>query len=184
LKNLVLITGGAKSGKSEFAERLASSRQLPVVYLATMPFIEDDLELLEKIRRHRQRRPSSWQTVEADCHVDQAVVALKAEQSTCILDCLSLFVSNLIYARDRLSLERTAELVSDRSRALLAAMQARTEIEFVVVTNEVGWGIVPDNALARLYRDVLGEVNQDFAGQAQTVWLSCAGLQIKLKPTL
>ena len=180
----MLITGGAKSGKSEFAESLALTQKNPVIYLATMPIIVGDRELAEKIRQHKNRRPKSWRTIEVELRLDQVVRELPAGGAVCLLDCLSLFVGNILHEQEKQAASKTKveELVLRQSEALLAAMKERKEISFLAVTNEVGSGIVPENSVSRQYRDLLGAVNKEFALAAKTVWLCCVGLPIKIKP--
>ena len=184
MQNLVLITGGTKSGKSEFAENLARASGQATIYLATMPQIEGDTELAEKIKRHKQRRPPDWKTIEVEAELAKILEELPGANVFCLLDCLSLFVSNLLILPEigKLAGQELEEAVLKECRAVLTLMLRRAEITFLVVTNEVGQGIVPDNALARRYRDLLGEVNKEFARQADTVWLCCVGLPIKIKP--
>src|SRR5271170_1876956 len=95
--NLILITGGAKSGKTAFAEKLALESKKPVFYLATMPRIAGDAEQEEKILRHRKRRPVEWHTIEVETEIDKAVLQLPKGEGVCIVDCLSLHISNLFY---------------------------------------------------------------------------------------
>ncbi len=184
VKNLTLITGGARSGKSAFAEALANSDGGQVLYIATMEEIVEDKEALERISRHRERRPPSWSTVEVPFEVDQTVVKIPKDTGVCLIDCLSLYVSNMLLALDEksTSAKELEDPIQEAASKLLAAMHSRPEIRFIVVTNEVGWGIVPEHKLARSYRDLLGLVNQQFAQAAGEVWLSCVGLQVKLKP--
>ncbi|CAN5613738.1 bifunctional adenosylcobinamide kinase/adenosylcobinamide-phosphate guanylyltransferase [soil metagenome] len=185
VKNLTLITGGARSGKSAFAEALANSNGGHVLYIATMEEIVDDNEALERIRRHRERRPQSWRTVEVPFDVDQTVVKIPTDTDVCLIDCLSLYVSNMLLALDEKSTtaKELEDPIQEAASKLLSAIYSRPEIRFIVVTNEVGWGIVPEHKLARSYRDLLGLVNQQFAHAAGEVWLSCVGLQVKLKTT-
>jgi adenosylcobinamide kinase / adenosylcobinamide-phosphate guanylyltransferase len=182
VKNLTLITGGARSGKSAFAEALANAHNGRVLYVATMEEVVDDNEAVERIKRHRERRPQSWETIERPFEVDQTVAGMPLDTQVCLLDCLSLYVSNMLLALE--SKCTTAELESQIFGAgskLLDEMRSKSGTRFIVVTNEVGWGIVPQHKLARIYRDLLGLVNQQFARAAGEVWLSCVGLQIKLK---
>lgn len=183
-KNLILITGGARSGKSQFAEKLASANFERVVYIATMEEFVSDQEAVDRIARHRSRRPPGWITVEQPVGAESAIGALAAGKSACIFDCLSLYVSNIVLAsfqagRDYDTIEREIGQAIDE---LLSAIGNKPQIEFLMVTNEVGWGIVPENRLARMYRDLLGIANQTCAAAAREVWLSCAGLQIRMKP--
>lgn len=184
LNNLTLITGGARSGKSRFAETLASSSTNPVVYLATMEHVESDAESRIRIKRHRERRPSDWTTVEQAHDVHTIVDKLDDGNITCILDCLSLYVSNVVLANfdgTAINAEKMEVAVFNAIEALIESIAAKSKIQFLVVTNEVGWGIVPENGLARIYRDLLGVANQSFAESAANVYLSCVGLQIALK---
>ncbi len=184
VKNLTLITGGARSGKSAFAEALANSHSGKVLYIATMEEIVEDSEALERINRHRERRPQSWSTVEVPFDVDQAVARIPEDTDVCLIDCLSLYVSNMLLALDEKSTtaKELEDPIQEAASKLLSSMRNRPEIRFIVVTNEVGWGIVPEHKLARSYRDLLGFTNQQFAHAAGEVWLSCVGLQVKLKP--
>lgn len=183
MSNLTLITGGARSGKSMLAEKLGRESQAPVVYLATMEEMHDDQETVMRIGLHRSRRPETWTTIEAPFHLSQAILDLPAGRQTCIIDCLSLLVSNILLKTNgegtRLPEARSAVL--DQVEKILAAIEKRQEINFLAVTNEVGSGIVPENALARSYRDLLGETNQTVAAAAHAVFLMCSGLKLQLK---
>lgn len=147
-----------------------------------MPFIAGDKELAEKIRQHQSRRPKTWRTIEAELKLDQVVLDLPAGGAVCLIDCLSLFVANILHEQQQSASEKIEALVLKQSGALLASMEERSEITFLTVTNEVGLGIVPENPLSRQYRDLLGAVNKEFARAAKTVWFCCVGLPIKIKP--
>ena len=184
LENLTVITGGARSGKSLFAEKKAAAHAVKVAYIATMEAITEDPEAIDRIKRHQSRRPQTWLTVEQPLNAHTAVLAIEDDITVCIFDCLSLYVSNLVLDRydqtaNALLLEQK---VLDACQLLLEAIADKRQTTFYVVTNEVGWGIVPENGLARLYRDLLGTTNQLFAQKAKEVWLSCSGQQIRLKP--
>ncbi|MFN8554310.1 MAG: bifunctional adenosylcobinamide kinase/adenosylcobinamide-phosphate guanylyltransferase [Candidatus Obscuribacterales bacterium] len=183
VKNLTLITGGARSGKSAFAESLANADGGPVLYVATMEEIAEDTEAVERIKRHRARRPQSWKTIEVPLAVHRAVSEIPEITSVCLVDCLSLYVSNMLLSLDEKSvaLPELEAAIFTAAADLLESMKSKPTTHFIVVTNEVGWGIVPQHKLARTYRDLLGLVNQQFAACAGQVWLSCVGLQIKLK---
>lgn len=179
----MLITGGARSGKSTFAEALAAGSKKTVFYIATMEEISTDAEAVERIARHRKRRPEDWLTMESALQVDRAVQAIDKKPAVCLIDCLSLYVSNLVLEENdgKCEYERLENKVVLAANTLLDAIALQKDVEFIVVTNEVGWGIVPENGLARAYRDLLGIVNQIFARSATRVWLSCSGLQLPLK---
>ncbi len=181
--NLIFITGGARSGKSALAEALAIESGLPVQYLATMPHWPEDNEIADRVRRHRVRRPASWTTMETPSALDQAVKRLPAGPLLAIIDCLSLYVSTLLldtYEEGQDPYAREVEVMSGVDR-LVQAIAERSDLEFIAVTNEVGWGVVPDTPLGRAYRDFLGLANQSFAARASTVWLLCSGLKVRLK---
>ncbi|WP_019587978.1 bifunctional adenosylcobinamide kinase/adenosylcobinamide-phosphate guanylyltransferase [Deinococcus apachensis] len=169
---LVLVTGGARSGKSSFAERRAASSGGGVTDLATAQAL--DAEMGARIARHRADRPTGWVTVEEPMNVPGAL--RKAATPTVLLDCLSLWVSNLLLA------DLPDGAILARADELLAAARAHPGLT-LLVTNEVGFGIVPDNALARRYRDVLGWVNQRAAAVSDEAWLLVSGLPLQLKPS-
>ncbi|PTA68613.1 bifunctional adenosylcobinamide kinase/adenosylcobinamide-phosphate guanylyltransferase [Deinococcus arcticus] len=166
---LVVVTGGARSGKSAFAERRALDSGLPVTYLATAQAFDE--EMAARIARHQRDRPADWPTVEEPLEVARALAAFPTPAA--VLDCLSLWVSNLMLAG------WPDEAVLSAADALLAAAQARGGLT-VLVTNEVGFGIVPENALARRYRDLLGWVNQRAAAASDEVWLLVSGRPLRL----
>lgn len=183
MKNLTLITGGARSGKSKLAEQLALESGLPVFYLATMEVWTNDKEGVERVKRHKQRRPDNWITIEVPLDVSEAVSHLAYGPAIVILDCLSVLVSNLLLMRyedgqDPYLYESDIASAVDK---LLSAISDHGEKRFIVVTNEVGFGVVPDTVLGRAYRDFLGYANQWVAQIADDVRLMCAGLQVKLK---
>jgi adenosylcobinamide kinase/adenosylcobinamide-phosphate guanylyltransferase len=201
LKKLTLITGGARSGKSQLAEKLARAAHLPVVYLATMGRIEGDSELDTRILAHIARRPKEWTTLEEPLMVTRAVeelappavVSIKAKsfesqfKAICLIDCLSLFVSNLLLqgscsSDTSIVRQHLEERVLSEIDELLKAIKARKDLAFIVVTNEVGLSVVPENQLARSFRDMLGLSNQHFASIADEVHICFAGLSLRLKP--
>jgi len=183
-EHLLLITGGARSGKSLLAEALASQEKHPVHYIATMDRWPEDKEAAQRIARHRQRRPEGWITHEIPVGLDKAIAGLPAGPALVVIDCLSVYISNLVLGNSMVHTDPygiEAE-ISAQVELLLEAIVARRDLNFIAVTNEVGWGVVPENALGRAYRDMLGSANQLFAAGADTVWLSCAGLRLRLKP--
>lgn len=183
LSNLTLITGGARSGKSLLAEQLGKESNMPVVYLATMEEMHDDPETVMRIDLHRSRRPDTWTTVEAPFNLSAAILSLSQNKQTCIIDCLSLLVSNILLRTngEGTRFPEARKQVLEEIEKVLSAVEKRPEIKFVAVTNEVGSGIVPENALARSYRDLLGETNQIVAQAAHAVFLMCAGLKLQMK---
>jgi adenosylcobinamide kinase/adenosylcobinamide-phosphate guanylyltransferase len=182
---LTLVTGGARSGKSRFAEGLALKSRAPVLYLATAEVLDD--EMRARVQEHQARRPADWQTLEARTEVGRAVAALTETPGTVLLDDLGLLVTNHL-----LDLCGPAAPTPDTARALddvlaaeidgLAAAQAAGGWDLIVVTNEVGLGIVPATPLGRVFRDAIGRANQALAARADAVYLLVAGLPLKIRP--
>jgi adenosylcobinamide kinase / adenosylcobinamide-phosphate guanylyltransferase len=183
--SLVLVTGGARSGKSRFAENLAAQGRQPVVYLATAEAGDD--EMRHRIREHQRRRPSTWQTVEAQRDVSLALEAVGNQIGTVLLDDVGLLVTNHLLALCG-DAEPTRNTGSALDTALasevehLLAAQAASGWDLIVVTNEVGLGIVPATPLGRVFRDALGRANQTLAAAADAVYLLVAGLPLRIKP--
>jgi adenosyl cobinamide kinase/adenosyl cobinamide phosphate guanylyltransferase len=166
--SFVLLLGGARSGKSAMAQRLAAASGLPVVVVATAE--PRDADMAERIRRHQAGRPAAWRTVEAPLDVAGAVRSLPADHFV-IVDCLTLWVANLLEAG------RDATLVGEAAGTLASELASRRA---VVVSNEVGLGIVPDNELSRTFRDALGDANAVFAARAERAVLMVAGRGLDL----
>jgi adenosylcobinamide kinase/adenosylcobinamide-phosphate guanylyltransferase len=179
---VVLITGGARSGKSTYGQHLAEAYVGPRLFIATA--VSFDEEMQERIERHRRSRErSSWTTVEEPIDLAGAIERA-AGFSVVVVDCLTLWVNNLLWDAGSGSAETGGGLTEDgivtRCEELLAACRQR-EGTVIFVTNEVGLGIIPDNPAARLYRDLLGRCNQAVAAQADTVLFMVSGLPLELK---
>jgi adenosylcobinamide kinase/adenosylcobinamide-phosphate guanylyltransferase len=173
----MLVTGGARSGKSIYAQSLAESRRGRILYVATCPAI--DAEMDERIRKHRAARSSDrWDTVEET--IDLARVLRDAQAYACIVvDCLTLWINNLMFEAGK---DISEEFVAQRCRDVLLAC-AQIETRIIFITNEVGMGIVPDNQLSRQFRDLSGRCNQVMAAGADTVTLVVCGLPLNMKGT-
>jgi adenosyl cobinamide kinase/adenosyl cobinamide phosphate guanylyltransferase len=165
------LIGGARSGKSSLAVRLASAVGGQVVVVATAEARDDDMA--ERIRAHRASRPEGWRTMEASIELIDAVDGV-GEDACVVLDCLTLWVSNALEAG-------APEDAIDGEARTLASILAGRDAPSVVVSNEVGLGIVPANELARRYRDVLGRVNGSFADEASRSFLVVAGRGLPLE---
>lgn len=165
---IILITGGARSGKSRRAEARASALSGPPVYIATAEAL--DREMAERIAKHRARRGTGWIEREVPLELAQALIDTDGG-GVRLVDCLTLWLSNLLHSERDWS----------RELAHLADALTRQHSPVVIVTNEVGLGIVPDNPLARAYRDAAGHMNQTIAGIADEVEFVVAGLPVKLK---
>ncbi len=164
-----LVLGGARSGKSRHAQRLAEAVAGEHVFVATAQAF--DGEMRDRIARHRDDRDSRWQTVEAPLALAEAISAADGADVVMLVDCLTLWVSNLLLG------DHDIDAATDALVAVINAASAR----IVFVSNEVGYGIVPDNALARRFRDVAGILNQRVAAVVDRVDLVAAGLPLRLK---
>ena len=164
------VLGGARSGKSRYAERLIATLPPPWVYVATAE--AGDHEMVARIRAHQSRRGASWQTVEAPCDLPAALAA--SEGMPVLIDCLTLWLSNILLA--------DVDIDQEIERLELALTAAVAPI--VVVANEVGSGIVPDHPLGRKFRDLQGVLNQRIAARADRVVLMVAGLPLAVKGAL
>jgi adenosylcobinamide kinase/adenosylcobinamide-phosphate guanylyltransferase len=167
---LVLLTGGARSGKSALAVRLASEQQAPVTFLATAQ--AGDAEMGSRIARHRRERPASWQTVVEPLRLTEAIEAADGDRCL-IVDCLTLWTANALGDLGAAAAEVRAETAA-------VAAAARPGLT-LAVTNEVGLGLVPGNALGRAYRDLLGRVNEIWAERADRALLLVAGRALELE---
>jgi len=181
---LILILGGARSGKSHFAQKLASGLGQRVLYVA--PLLPLDEEMRRRIELHRKTRPSAWQTLEAPTGVAKALSEHIADAQVVLLDCLTLLVANLIsLGHDTTELEEgDYEAVEREMTAELEAILGCVEgssASLIIVSNEVGSGLVPPYPLGRAFRDLLGEANQFIAERADKVYMMIAGLPLELK---
>jgi adenosylcobinamide kinase / adenosylcobinamide-phosphate guanylyltransferase len=167
---LVLILGGARSGKSGLALRLAERAHAPLFFIATGEPGDD--EMADRIDRHRGERSPEWTTIEESAELERALRSVPAG-ATAVVDCLSLWVSNLIESR-------SVQEIEDAAAAAAAAAHARAGLT-VAVTNEVGLGIVPVNPLARSYRDVLGRVNAVWVEASDEAYFVVAGRMLQLQ---
>jgi adenosylcobinamide kinase/adenosylcobinamide-phosphate guanylyltransferase len=173
---LTLVLGGARAGKSAFAERLAARHGPHVLYVATAEPLDDDMRA--RIAAHRAARPPAWRTVEAPLDPAAALHAVTGPVDAALLDCLTLWTSNLMLrAPGPADAERGA---ADALTALLDWQRAMG-IPLYIVSNEVGLGVVPPTSLGRAFQDVLGRLNQRVAATAEQVYLVVAGLALDLR---
>lgn len=189
----MLVLGGARSGKSAFAERLAAESGDPVIYVATAT--ARDAEMAERIRQHRANRPVSWRTIEEPRDVARAVAAASGESSTVLLEDLTLLLSNLMdppqHGSEHVASDEPIAGSATPITSLDAAeVSVRSQVDqlctrvatTILVSNEIGLGVVPAYPLGRAFRDALGRVNQHAAARADEVFLMVAGLPLRLKP--
>ncbi|HQA60851.1 MAG TPA: bifunctional adenosylcobinamide kinase/adenosylcobinamide-phosphate guanylyltransferase [Tepidanaerobacteraceae bacterium] len=183
---ITFITGGARSGKSKLAENTALKTGQKVIYLATAQALDE--EMANRIKIHQQRRPDNWTTIEEPRFLSRVLKDIRTDRSyesydIILIDCLALLVSNwlpLEKASDTSQWDNLRAELLDEIKAMISEME-KIQKDFIIVSNEVGLGIVPEYPLARLYRDLLGEVNQIVAASADEVIFMVSGLPMKLK---
>lgn len=183
------MSGGARSGKSTFADRYAKQSGRRVVYVATARVLDEEMKA--RVQTHRASRPSVWLTVEEPYNLEKALWRYGRQPDKLVLvDCLTMWLANILLQKvgfqgEQLMADTTlasavaADIIVRAKNA--AVLAAKVAAEVVLVTNEVGWGPVPDNPLARLYRDLASLANQAFAAQATEFYLLVAGLPLQLK---
>ncbi|MDQ7097065.1 bifunctional adenosylcobinamide kinase/adenosylcobinamide-phosphate guanylyltransferase [Desulfosporosinus sp. PR] len=196
MSQFTLITGGSRSGKSSFAELLAAHTALPdrpVTYIATAQIWDE--EMAYRVKKHQQQRPASWQLIEEPLNIRDILLQLSDKDGVILLDCVTLWLTNLLLAEQTDSANNTAspaplndhpmaeqvepKILSIVQETALLAKEIKPQVIFV--TNEVGQGIVPDNPLARTYRDLAGKSNQILAQYADKVYWVLAGLPMEIK---
>ena len=173
---IVFITGGARSGKSGFAEQMAAGFGAPLCYLATAQALDGEMD--QRISRHQQRRGDAWQTIEEPLRLAHALEANDGIFKAILLDCLTLWLSNLLLYEEMG--EETEPRIMSEVHRLATTLQGMTT-PIIIVSNEVGMGIVPENTLARMFRDIAGQTNQMVAAAADEAWLVASGIPLKLK---
>ncbi len=174
-KQTLFVTGGCKSGKSAFAQQWVEQRGEPCLYIATAESIDE--EMAERILRHQESRGSGWQTVEEPLNVLAVLRAQAPEYAAVLLDCVTIWLGNMQYHN------YTPEQITDAVRELGEAVR-EAPCSVAVVTNEVGWGIVPSTALSRAFRDLAGTCNQQLAAYCDNAVLVASGLPLILKGEL
>ncbi len=167
---LVFIIGGARSGKSVFAQKLANRLSKKVTYIATAKARDKEMEL--RIKIHRKNRPSHWKTIEKEKNIAEVLSRIAGKSEVILLDCLTLLISNLLLSGRKDVLKEIGRLVN-KIREIKATV--------LIVSNEVGMGIVPDNKLARRFRDIAGRANQIVAQAADEIYLVVSGIPVKVK---
>ena len=168
---IILVTGGARSGKSTYAEQLAGELGSRRLYLATAEAKDEEMAL--RIAEHQKRRGSEWVTIEEPIELAHVLLARRNQIDCAVVDCLTLWLSNLLI--------RSAKNYVEEKVETLINVLPHLDFHVVLVTNEVGWGIVPDNPLARQFRDLAGWVNQRMAAIATEVILTVAGIPLVAK---
>jgi adenosylcobinamide kinase/adenosylcobinamide-phosphate guanylyltransferase len=173
MSNKVFVIGGCRSGKSnhalELAEKMATDEK---IFIATC--IPQDGEMRQRVAKHQQNRSRFWKTIEAPLHLPQAIMDNARTERVVLVDCLTLWINNLLMKNE------SAPDAEEQISRLVQAMQSANGV-VIMVSNEVGTGIVPENKLARVYRDLVGSVNQEVARIADKVVWVVAGVPVKIK---
>ena len=181
MAELTFIIGGTRSGKSSFARQIAKKHQ-GVCYVATANLAQisqtNDSEMLQRIKKHQENRPENWKTIEAPLELDKVVSGLNGEYDAILIDCITIYITNMLLGD--LSAEEKEEYVIEAIERLCVVCK-EVSPHVIIVTNEVGYGIVPENPLARKFRDISGYVNQLIAKEADSVFLVTAGIETKIK---
>jgi adenosylcobinamide kinase / adenosylcobinamide-phosphate guanylyltransferase len=175
LKEILFVTGGCRSGKSRFALDYANRHFTKKLYLATSLALDD--EMSDRIRRHQEQRGSDWITVEEAKGVSSAISSLPKDMDVVLIDCLTMWVSNLLLAD-----QDQAQILEEIEFFIETIKNAPQSI--ITVSNEVGYGVVPDNTISRIFRDVVGIANQRIAACSDTVVLTVAGIPNVIKGRL
>ena len=177
---IILVTGGVRSGKSAYAVHCAATRGTQVAYIATAQVY--DAEMQVRVDLHQSRRPADWATYEAPFDTENAIRAAGAEHGVILFDCITMFLSNdmLQYPEEEQERDSFALHVEERIQALIQAAE-EVDATTIFVTNEVGAGIVPEHRLGRLYRDMAGLANQQIARSATEVYLVTCGIPVNIK---
>lgn len=178
MARIIVVTGGSRSGKSAYAQKLAENLPAPRVYIATAPVTDD--EMRERICKHQAAREKlQWKTIEETVDLAGAI-RTAGRYPVVLVDCLTLWISNLLYEAERKSKEVTEESIAEKCRNVMDACNALPGT-VIFVTNEVGMGIVPDNPLARRFTDLAGRCNQIMAQHADAVTFMVSGQPLFLK---
>ena len=175
----ILITGGARSGKSTLAQELAQKAGGQVLFVATAE--AGDEEMKRRIAAHKKSRPSGWKTIEVTTHIGKRISREIGDAHTVIIDCITLLVMNVFtQCGEKPSAAALEKAVNAEIKELLDCI-GRGKADFIIVTNEVGLGIIPGDILSRLYRDLLGKANRLIAANAEEVYFMVAGIPLKVK---
>ena len=180
---IILCSGGARSGKSEFAEQLALSLKGRKAYVATGQAFDDEMK--DRIKKHQLRRGKEWITFEIPLHLHENWEQIKNVSDVILIDCLTMFTSNHVFAHGDINTQedanRVESIILEELRLLLQEINNSNDKTVIFVTNEIGLGIVPENKLARYFRDITGRVNREVASAANKMYLTISGVTIELK---
>jgi adenosylcobinamide kinase / adenosylcobinamide-phosphate guanylyltransferase len=184
VSKIILILGGARSGKSRYAQDLAQKTTGKVLFVATATAGDEDMR--HRILKHQHERPPGWRTLEASTRIGRYIEKDIGDAQLVIIDCITLLVNNLFLRGEERDFDQIDETILEKEvtaeiRELLSCIK-KTDAVYLIVSNEVGLGLVPDNRMGRLYRDILGRANQMLAQNAAEVYLMVAGIPLSVKP--
>ena len=183
-REIILLLGGSRSGKSSYAEVLAKKSAEKVLFVATAEAGDEEMRL--RIQKHQQARPAGWRTLEATSHLGSRIEDELEDEKLIIIDCITLLVSNIFCRHDTTQFANISD--SDLEKQIVSEIQElqrcfkKVAASFIIVSNELGLGLVPDNRMGRLYRDFLGRANQMLAQSADEVYFLVAGIPLRVKP--
>ena len=176
---VTLVTGGARSGKSTYAQEMAIKAGGLVLFVATAEAGDEDMR--KRIETHKKSRPADWATLETASHVGDQIIRNIGQAKLVIVDCITLLVNNIfMHYDDTIDVDIAEKGVMTEIEELIDCMD-RAKADFIVVTNETGLGIVPADRISRLYRDILGRANQRLAQRADDVYMLIAGIPLSIK---
>ena len=184
MKKVILLLGGARSGKSHFAQEYAQRDGEKVLFVATATAGDEDMRL--RIAKHKKDRPSNWRTLEAITEIGTQIEAHAGDAELIIIDCITMLVNNIFSHYDEQQFDSISDAVLEKE--VIAEIEQlqhclkKVNASFLIISNEVGLGLVPDNRMGRLYRDILGRANQMLAQTADEVYLMVAGIPLRIKP--
>ena len=175
---LIVVTGGARSGKSLFAEEYMTSCSGRKSYVATAQILDEEMK--ERVAEHRRRRPEDWQTLEISSGLSAAFPAVLEQADAVLVDCLTLYLSNYLFAHETAGDEEILQGALQEMENIVGAVRQTADKTVIFVTNELGCGIVPMSHISRLYRDVVGKVNQYAAGPADELYWTVCGIPVEI----
>lgn len=177
---LSLVLGGSRSGKSEFAERIAERIGKRVTYIATAAVFDE--EMANRVKLHQERRAEDWVTIEEETDV-LGVLSKGGRRDVFLLDCATVWLTNLLFYQQRVAPDIAPDIIEMRILEQVAGLAETVKrgLDLIVVSNEIGLGVVPENYLGRLFRDLAGKANQVLAAKADSVYLVVAGIPMEIK---
>ncbi len=182
---IILVTGGARSGKSSHAEGLCRAQNNSTAYIATSIPFDDDMK--DRVKKHRAMRPSEWTTYEVYEDIYKEIPEIAKGHQTVILDCVTLLVNNIMFKEntdfetcDYAAIDRVEARIKEQVSLLMEAIR-KTDLYFVMVTNEIGMSVIGATRLSRVYTDIIGRINQQIAKMSDEVYLVVSGIPVKIR---